>query len=403
MLKTAILLDVVACTYGNMPKAEIETQTSQFKRALMPLPFHQTDLDAATLYKARHPVHPSRNCLSHLGPSQHKHGIQVLPFGGPRPQIHTPAALPPCILASPSDEEKHTGVLSRRSMLQIATAGVAMPFSTFVLPRSVRANPDDPKSEIESIFQEGVRIINEQLGGTLELKTKLLVFGEADEKQFGLSDLSDPAKDYTDADCGEYLGSKSSKPYELCPDSDDADLTDLQRQCCRHLAFTIVPSKFFVAKGVVQVEPVVVVSPRIRRLPVPVQRAVVWHELGHVSDFVLLGSHYNLVDRDEDLRKKKKDPAVKERVNNLLGRLTKLDCDSTDPEERADNLANLLVAEPTAEKLCYEKRTLVQTLIKSDISGQTYDGSYQDHYPHDPLEGEFAKLDFKPRAKCKIV
>lgn len=391
-----ILLDFVAQAHDeevamNRALCAQDSLDKLVDRAFKAFHLQNADLDTTVFAKPDNiAVYSGINLRSFL-PFRYTHPTNhdfASPWAGYRSQFH--AVVTPGLGVhahnAASDTAEQRGAVSRRSMLEIAAAVATM-------PTAANANVED----VEAMFQQGVRVMNEQFGGTLQVKTSLVVFEEKDVQ----SGLPDPSEDFTTAksSCGEIIRDTTRRPYELCPDSDDAELTDLQRQCCRHVAYTMVPQKFYAIRGLVIVEPVVVVSARITRLPQQTQRAILWHELGHVADFVLFGSRYRLVDHDEDLIKKKKEsPAIRERVNSLARQLIKIDCSSSDPEERADNLANLLIAQPEGDRLCYEKRTLVQTLIKGKDSCE---GAYVDHYPHDPTEGDIAQLDFSSRPKCK--
>jgi hypothetical protein len=87
----------------------------------------------------------------------------------------------------------------------------------------------------------------------------------------------DPARDFKSEGVvgrGGYKGSGTcgpfqpydDRPYTMCdsPGAVPADATTLG--CCRHMAYTFIPNKYYVLKGTTPPVPVVVTSPRARLL-----------------------------------------------------------------------------------------------------------------------------------------
>lgn len=175
--------------------------------------------------------------------------------------------------------------------------------------------------------------------------------------------------------CGTFFPI-SDRPYEICPMPGDVPPDDTTRECCRHFAFCVPPSRpaFAVEDRIATV----VAAPRLFRLPEDRWQAILAHELGHAVDFYLFGPRYRLA----------KNELLDTVAPELRSTLSEID-QEPDPELRADALGELLVLKPLGQKLCYDPVLTLQTLV-DPAAPCNGDGSGRDlmrHYSHAPLQG----------------
>lgn len=241
------------------------------------------------------------------------------------------------------------------------------------------SGPEVPGA-VAAYFARAVADIAAQVGP--DFRARLAIYGVTPALPSGVP--GDPAKDYQSGGggartCGAFRPPRgpTDAPYALCPLPGEASPDLNARDCCRHFAYAVPYSKFGLA--VEDRVTTIIVSPRLFGLPPERWQAIMAHELGHAADFYLFGARYRLRSRQEGVAA----PALRQR-------LAELDGGEADPELRADELAEVLLLEPRAQKLCYDPVLTLQTLT-TPTTACGGDGSGTElmrHYTHRPLQGQ---------------
>jgi hypothetical protein len=263
------------------------------------------------------------------------------------------------------------GTMSLLEALVPLTSQAAQPAST--ASKAVYVGDEIPEA-LARIFRSYVNVLKEAIGDAFD--ARLAVYGVTARMPNGIP--GDPAREYSSfrKNCGKFRnpgGFPGNEPYDLCEDDSGSLPCDAKVKCCRHYAYC-VPYDRFPANQLDAVSSVVL-SSRIVNLPEETIRGIIAHELGHAVDFHMFGKRYRLQDR----------PTVVATVE-LERRIRLIDETIDDVEYRADDIANLLLLEADGSRLCYDPKTLLQSVVKAS-SCQGLD----DHYAH-PLLRKPVKL-----------
>jgi hypothetical protein len=269
---------------------------------------------------------------------------------------------------------------SRRALISSALSISPLAAIASLAPaRPARARPVRPTQtdvhyvgsevpdRLADIFKSYVCAVKEAIGDSFE--ARLVVYGVSTGMPAGMP--GDPARDYSGNRkyCGEFQkpgGFPSQEPYALC--SDETCTSEEKIKCCRHYAYC-VPYDRFPATPLDAVS-TVVVSSRIVNLPEETIRGILAHELGHAVDFHAFGKRYRLKNRPVEMVS-----------SELEARMRMIDAAIDDVEYRADDLANVLLLEGTGQRLCYDPKTLLQSVRHEASCGPLGD----DHYSHPVL------------------
>jgi len=282
-----------------------------------------------------------------------------------------------------SHSRQATGMIRRKLLLSGGVAAGLLQVPT--LAPFAHASEQEPLAAFWDVL---VAVTKTAMGSDFDAQ---LQFYSADKARD--SPPGNPAQDFgSEGVKGMYKGNgkcgplqtDSDLPYAICASAPGQTPRDiLERECCRHTAYTFVPEKFYQFKLITPV-PVVVCAPRIRQFDESSWKAILMHEMGHCIDFYMFGKRYGLLNR-----------GIQDKA--MADMLQAASTSERDPELRADNFSNIVLATLQKEVgggiVCYDPLTTIQRIVPvKDLpcegTGEIGDPRPLLHFSHPPLTGK---------------